>query len=214
MYSLKGDRKIEQAWIGKRVPMGDGYLLDVGPGPRFDLTGVALRQGWTVIALDIRPLAPKFSHERFTFVHEDLNTVKLPYKFGCILNLSSIEHFGLPGRYGIEKLDIDADLRGMKRLHSLMTDKGQMLMTVPVGHDALFVPYHRVYGVKRLPLLLEGFRVIKQEYWNKINGIDTYRKCSRQEALDTEPLNGKVRYYAIGAMILEKELNAADTISG
>ncbi len=42
-----------------------------------------------------------------------------------------------------------------------------MLLTIPVGQDAVFAPLCRVYGAQRLPQLLSGYRVEKDVFWMK-----------------------------------------------
>lgn len=84
-----------------------------------------------------------------------------PCKFDVILSISSFEHDGL-GRYG-DPLDPNGDLRAMKETKAMLNDGGILLLAVPVGKDMVVWNLHRVYGNKRLPLLLKGWR-----------GLDTF----------------------------------------
>lgn len=81
-----------------------------------------------------------------------------PRKFDVILSISSIEHDGL-GRYG-DPVDPHADLETMKKMKAMLNEKGLFFLAVPIGKDALYWNAHRVYGRLRLPLLLEGWKVI------------------------------------------------------
>jgi len=76
-----------------------------------------------------------------------------------------VEHVGITGRYGIGENRPDGDLEAMERLRRLLKPKGVMLLTIPVGEDAVFAPLHRVYGEKRLPQLLDGLIIEKEEFW-------------------------------------------------
>ena len=80
--------------------------------------------------------------------------------------LSSIEHDGL-GRYG-DPLDPDGDLRAMKEAKQFLKKDGIMFLSIPAGYDTVFFNVHRVYGEKRLPLLLKE--------WDKLDafGVNQY----------------------------------------
>lgn len=82
----------------------------------------------------------------------------LEERFDVALSISSLEHAGL-GRYG-DPLDPDADLMAMRDLARLLKPGGRLLVAVPVGADAVVWNAHRIYGRKRLPRLLDGWRVL------------------------------------------------------
>jgi hypothetical protein len=72
----------------------------------------------------------------------------------------------------------------MKKLLKLIKPSGFMLMTLPVGQDIVIKPLHRIYGAKKLPRLLGGYRVIESSFWLK-DERNIWVPCSRQEALET-----------------------------
>jgi len=90
-----------------------------------------------------------------------------------------------------------------------MKPGGIMLLTIPVGKDQVCPPLCRVYGAERLPLLLQGFSLVKEAYWAK----DKYNRwvlCEDKEWV----LNQKARVrsmsplrnvYALGCFVLKKE---------
>ncbi len=88
-----------------------------------------------------------------------------PESLDLIINCSTIEHVGL-GRYG-DEVTGDGDVKAMSILRSLLSARGTMLLTIPVGRDAVFMPPHRVYGSQRLPRLLDGFECLEKEFWVK-----------------------------------------------
>jgi hypothetical protein len=81
-----------------------------------------------------------------------------PRRFDAALSVSSIEHDGL-GRYG-DPLDPDGDLRAMAELKRMLKPGGALFLSVPVGPDVLVWNAHRIYGRKRLPRLLDGWRTL------------------------------------------------------
>lgn len=164
---LSGDREIEWSWVAARIPDGPGAALDFGCGEG-PLGLVAARRGFDVTAVDLGAVAWAFRHRRLAFVQGDILDLPLASaSFDLVLNCSTVEHVGLAGRYGVTESRTDGDLAAMARLRSLMKRGALMLLTIPVGTDAVFPPWHRVYGPERLPRLLEGFSVEHREYWLK-----------------------------------------------
>lgn len=81
-----------------------------------------------------------------------------PVQFDAAFSISSFEHDGL-GRYG-DPLNPSGDFEAMRKAKKIVREGGLLFLAVPVGHDALVWDAHRVYGRIRLPLLLEGWRVL------------------------------------------------------
>lgn len=178
--------------------------LDIGAGKRAKLAIYAQEHGWKVTAIDI---TYQLDIPGIQWYQEDLN--KLVFRdeqFRLILNISSIEHFGIPGRYGIKGLDLDADLRAMDRVADWLSPAGQMIVTLPVGPEAILAPFHRVYGPHRLDKLFDKYDVVDAKFWNKQGNVDTFRPCSAGTAFTTQHTLEPSHYYAIGGFILEKTL--------
>jgi len=202
MHTLKGDRRYEWGFVKDKLPKGDGRLLDIGPAPGDPKPArIAADRGWSVVGVGLEEPIGKLPEQRFEFVLGDFNTVKILYKFDWILNISTIEHFGLAGRYGVEVMDEDADLRGMAKALRLLKPDGKMLLTVPVGQDAVFVPRHRVYGPVRLPRLLDGYKVLEEVYYAKFGNDDEYVRCEKKQALKQTPTI-EPAYYGLGLFVL------------
>jgi SAM-dependent methyltransferase len=73
------------------------------------------------------------------FIQGDLLKLDLPTNhFDLIINCSTVEHVGLVGRYSVTENRPDGDLEAMARLRDLMKPSAIMLLTVPVGQDAIF----------------------------------------------------------------------------
>jgi hypothetical protein len=115
-----------------------------------------------------------------------------------VLNCSTVEHVGLPGRYGVTESRAEGDLAAMARLRSLMKRGALMLLTIPVGADAVYPPLHRVYGPERLPKLLQGFTVESREYWVK-DGQNRWTESDEASALGAPT---RERLYGLGCFTL------------
>lgn len=202
-YTLHDDRTVEYGFVYKHLDKGDGQVLDVGSGPGFPSVKYARQQGWNVTAIDLQgPVSHTLPG--FAFIHGDLLRWEPPLWYDRILNISSIEHFGLAGRYGVEQNNPAADLVGMKKLHSCLNPwTGWMLLTIPVGdRDYVFSPWHRIYGPRRLEELLLGFELINQDFFAKSRGVDTYHRVLPSVAFSTKPQPPPHHYYAIGCFKL------------
>ena len=201
--NLKGDRDIEWSFISAHIPEGDGYVLDFGNGGS-NLGLVAAMNGYQTIALDLNEVVWQYRHPNLKFLKGDLlvENVTKNETFDVIINCSTIEHVGLAGRYGISESDEDGDIRVMNILGDLLFRNGVMVMTVPVGKDAVFPPLHRVYGDERLPKLLKKYRVLHEEYW--IKDMDNlWVQCSKKDALSREPSS---YLYGIGCFVLRRRV--------
>jgi SAM-dependent methyltransferase len=197
--TLEGDRDIEWAWVLAHLRDEPGRVLDLGAGHGLLSLAAAFR-GHEVVAVDLEANAFRFDAPGIEYRRGDFNDMELgDASFDQVLNCSTIEHFGLGGRYG-SRDERDADLAGMARLARLLRPKGTMVLTVPVGRDGVYAPLHRVYGEERLPRLLEGYHTLRETYFAKPDSDDRWQPVERAAAL-AEP--SSARYYALGLFVLE-----------
>jgi SAM-dependent methyltransferase len=197
---LTGDRDIEWSWVAARVPPGPGEALDFGCGDSH-LGVVAAHRGFRVTAVDLGPVAWPYRHERLEFLQGDILGLPLEAsRFDLVINCSAIEHVGIAGRYGVTEARVEGDLAAMARLRSLMKSGGVMLLTIPVGTDAVFGPWHRVYGRERLPKLLDGFAVESREFWLK----DAENRWVRSDEGSALAAPSRERLYGLGCFVLRK----------
>jgi len=97
---------------------------------------------------------PVCEHEKITvFSHVELAESGIKTDVG--ISFSSFEHDGL-GRYG-DPLNPNGDIEAMQTAGKYLKDGGYLWMGVPQGNDCLVWNAHRIYGEKRLPLLLNGY---------------------------------------------------------
>jgi SAM-dependent methyltransferase len=203
--NLRGDRDVEWGFVAAALPEGPGTAIDFGPG-QSPLGLMAAQRGFDVAAVDREPVHWDYEHPRLRYVRSDL--LELDWRDGpvdLVINCSTVEHVGLPGRYGVVRSVPDGDLQAMARLRGLMKPGGTMLLTLPVGQDGVFPPLCRVYGEQRLPRLLAGFRVEREAFWikdaaNRWVQTDSARALAeRASAGSHDPLRN---LYALGCFVL------------
>jgi SAM-dependent methyltransferase len=183
------------------MPSGSGKALDFGCGPSY-LALIAARRGFDVTAVDLQPIRMPYIYPRLRFIQGDVLHRLSEAVFDLVINCSTIEHVGLAGRYGVTENRSGGDIEAMARLQKLMKADGVMLLTIPVGQDAVFAPYHRVYGKKRLPQLLDGYIVSKEEFWIK-DESNRWLPCDKEAALDFgAEWNSRKKVYALGLFVL------------
>jgi len=196
-HTLDGERDVEWTWTLARVHRGPGRVLDFGSGNGMMALGASFA-GNEVVAVDLEPEQYLFRGHEIKYLRGDFNELDLePRSFDQILNCSAIEHVGLSGRYG-SRHEPDGDLRAMEKMAGLLKPTGDMVLAIPVGVDAVHAPWHRVYGEKRLPLLLERWEIQKESYWAKV-ASEQYEPVSRGYAL-ADP--GSASYYALGLYVV------------
>jgi len=206
--NLWGDRDVEWSFCAAHMPMGPGEALDFGNGGSY-MALLAVQRGFKVTAIDIEPVQWPYVHPDLRFIQGDLFYLSLPEShFDLIINCSTVEHVGLVGRYGVKESSPDGDLKAMATLEELMKPAGIMLLTVPIGQDTVHAPWHRVYGERRLPRLLQGYIVEYQEYWVK-DEANRWMLCDRERALAFKALSSKDErrnVYALGCFVLRRPL--------
>lgn len=205
--NLAGDRDIEWSWVASHIPQGPGEALDFGPGESM-LGLIAAQKGFRVTAIDRQQVHWKYVHPELRYVQGDILQLSLPLNyFDLVINCSTVEHVGLAGRYGVRDQNPDGDLEAMNRLEKIMKPGAVMLLTIPVGLDAVFAPLCRIYGEKRLPLLLKGFSIEKEDYWTK-NDQNQWIPCNRERALNFKASAGSwdplQNSYALGCFVLRR----------
>lgn len=200
VIDLRGDRDIEWSWVAARIPPGPGRALDFGSGDS-SLGLVAALAGYHVTAVDLGDVAWPYAHERLAFLRGDLLDLPLEEaSLDLVLNCSAVEHVGIPGRYGVVEGRPDGDLAAMAKMRSLLRPGRPMLLTIPAGRDAVFPPWHRVYGPERLPRLLDGFAVESREYWLK-DERNRWIASDEASVLRTPPERFR---YGLGCFVLRR----------
>jgi hypothetical protein len=198
--NLSGDRDVEWSWIAGNLPDNPGQVLDFGPSS--STCGlIAVFRGGKVTGLDLEaPPRLNYFHDNLAMQQGDILTYDFgDRRFDTVINCSTVEHVGLPGRYGSPDIP-DGDLKAMRRLRALMRGSAsRMVMTIPVGVDGVFAPAHRVYGRKRLPMLTTGFSIVREAYFAKSHPDRRWKETSPDAAL---AVVGSASFYALGLFVL------------
>jgi len=203
--NLKGDRDIEYSWVVANMPKGPGEALDFGCGPGWLGLSAAMR-GFNTTGVDLEDVTWFYKHPKLKFVQGDILKLDLPSNhFDLIINCSAIEHVGLAGRYSVIEARSDGDIEAMKVLKNILKTNGVMLLTIPVGQDKVFAPLHRIYGEKRLPVLLQGWEVVQKEYWVK-DEENRWICVEESVSLNKEPL---AHCYGLGLFVLRRPVDNA-----
>lgn len=197
--NLRGDRDIEYSWVASNIPEGCGNALDFGSGTSY-MGLLAARKGFNVVAIDLARQESAYTHPELHFIQGDIFELDLEKSsFDLIINCSAIEHVGLAGRYGVTKTRVDGDIEVMTELSKVLGKPNcTQILTIPVGRDRVFAPWHRVYGKERLPRLLNRWKQIKSEFWIK-NSSNAWIMVDEKEALNREPLE---HCYGLGLFVL------------
>jgi SAM-dependent methyltransferase len=207
--NLSGDRDIEYSFFASRLPQGPGEALDFGSAFA-NLSLHAIQRGWNVTGVDLLAYPIYWKHPNFHSVQGDFLQLQFPpSSFDLILNCSAVEHVGLLGRYDLETPETDGDLEAMRKMLALLKPGGLMILTIPVGRDTVVAPLHRVYGVSRLPKLLDGFEIVEQCYWVK-DAANFWLTSNREQALAYLPTGDgsdpQKCSYALGCFVLRKSV--------
>ncbi len=202
--NLEGDRDVEWSWVLSHLGNGSGDALDFGCGNSL-LSFIAARRGYNVTAIDLQPIDWPYALPNMRFIRGDILKCNFPKSsFDIIINCSSIEHVGLSGRYRAED-NPDGDIKAMSLMCELLRPDGTMLLTIPVGRDAVFMPLHRVYGRERLPKLLNQWIIQKKEFWVK-NDQNRWVTVEEPVAFGREP----TKYcYGLGCFVLRRGKTSA-----
>lgn len=164
---LLHSRLIEYPYVlSKLATMPVGKVLDVGCSDGGNVVVPTLANlGWDVYGIDVRMW--RYTHKNFHFLQGDIS-VGINFKddfLDCAYAISSIEHFGLTGRYGIREADPEADIRTTKVMRRIVRPGGHFLLTIPYGEGGIVGPAARVYDRKRLDRLLSGWQIQDEHYW-------------------------------------------------
>ena len=97
----------------------------------------------------------------YDFFDNALETKEIE-NFDAAISFSSIEHAGL-GRYG-DALSPYGDFDAVKQVHCMLKPGGLFLLGLPTSHDgSSYIEFnaHRIYGKKRLDLLLKDWTLLE-----------------------------------------------------
>lgn len=196
-FDLRGEKMLDWGWVCVNLPGGAKRGLDIGCGESATVPAMLALGYEEVVAIDLEfPLDRQLCGVHF--IQGDFNQIALEPGFDVIVACSAVEHIGLCGRYGAME-DEDGDLKAMRKIRTLLKDDGLLILTVPVGTDAIYKPWHRVYGKARMGLLLDGFQIIRSHGFVK-EPWGPWQRTSLDVALS---FPASAIRYALGQMVLK-----------
>ncbi len=119
-------------------------MLDVGCCGSPLTTAIRAMGFQKVHGIDLMPTPVNFPGIQF-FSGDFLTAAELNPHYDIVIFCSSIEHFGLGGRYGAQDSN-DYDLRALRKATDLLPAGGVLVLTVPYGVERTIAPWHRVYN--------------------------------------------------------------------
>ena len=187
--SVLNSRIIEYPFVlGTLAAARAGRVLDVGCADAGNLVAPTLASlGWQVHGIDIRDFSLPYAG--FHFLRGDMTggTGFDDCFFDCVYAVSSIEHFGISGRYGVREDDPEADFKAVHEVRRVLKRGAPFLLTVPYGVEGLVRPSERVYGPSRLGRLLDGWEVRRQIFWQLDERGQWHQVKERQAARTRTP---------------------------
>lgn len=196
-FDLKGEKALDWGWVCVNLPKSAERGMDIGCGESPIVPAMLALSYKEVVAIDLEfPLDRQLQGPRF--VQGDFNQLSFPPNFDVVVACSAVEHIGLSGRYGSDE-DVDGDLKATRKIRTLLSKDGLLVLTVPAGHDAVYKPWHRVYGTNRINRLIEGFHIVRSQGYVK-EPWGPWRKTTLDKALEFPAISAR---YALAQMVLK-----------
>jgi hypothetical protein len=159
-------RLVEYPFVFSRlVNQSKARLLDIGCSARHNfLVPTLCELGWEVWGIDIRDWA--FSHTNFHLIKEDIRYSRFPSDIlGYVVCISTLEHIGLSGYYGITTDDKDGDIMAGYKIAKLLKQGGKLLLTVPYSQDYIVKSGTKIFNSTRLHIVFPDFEVIDKQFY-------------------------------------------------
>lgn len=184
--AIVDDRMIEYSYALSRVLQNikqNSKVLDVGCVARINVIPQTLCElGYSVTGIDVRNFL--YKHPNFNFIQGNITTLK-DMKFDIVTLVSTLEHIGIKGRYGISDNDDHADYETIYSLWDNLSYEGTLILTVPFAEVGKQFGINRIYDDKRVDRLFKGmFRITEKVYYERYDDIlITSKNCTSHTSL-------------------------------
>ncbi|PKO01330.1 MAG: hypothetical protein CVU42_00550 [Chloroflexi bacterium HGW-Chloroflexi-4] len=201
------ERTIEYPWIAENIAeLEKCQVLDVGAKEGLPSTDILLNNSNIVYTIDINTTLITQTTNNLIIKKGDIRAT--PFEsgfFDAVIAVSTLEHIGIPGRYGIEKLDDSGDFKAMSEIHRILKPGGKVFVTLPYGFGKS-LPLNRLYNDARINTLFEKFAITKKEYFRYSTQYEMWFKVrepfASENDWDIEP------WYSLGCFCATKQVDS------
>ena len=160
------ERTIEYSWIAKNISeIKNCYVLDVGAKEGLPSTDLLLNNKNIVYTIDINTSEVNQPNENLILKKGDIRATPFENNFfDAVIAVSTLEHVGISGRYGIAESDEEGDFKAMAEIFRILKPGGCVFITVPYGVGRS-LPLNRLYSSDRITKLFEKFIVTKNDFF-------------------------------------------------
>ncbi len=194
------DRALEYPWALKNIELKKGKLLDVG--------STVSKMFKDNLSAEVEVFAINSDKEQRFEKNSGIKSVfgdirKTDFKtnmFDVITCISTLEHIGVGGRYGIVD-EPNGDTQAMKEMFRILKPNGTLLVTVPYGlRDVL--PINKLYNKRRIEKLTQGYEVESETYMKYDEKYNIWKEV--EEVVAGKVNWQKERWYALALIKLIK----------
>lgn len=176
------ERAIEYPWAYKNIAdLNDNRVLDVGAKEGLPITDLLLENNNIVYTIDINASSSRENGNLIVVKGDIISTSFENDFFDAVVVVSTLEHIGIAGRYGITTSDEDGDYRAMQEIFRILKPEGKVLVTVPYGLGRS-LPLNRLYTTERTQKLFKGFEIIQRQYFQYNSNYKLWLEVSESKA--------------------------------
>ena len=171
--SVLDGRTIEYGFVISRLArLPVGKLLDVGCVARVNpVVSTMCELGWKVYGIDIRDY--KYTHPNFKFIRGDITEQLLRDDFfDAIIAISTLEHIGIKGRYGIKKGEEGKDLFTVGEIRKYLKPGGTLIITLPYNEASKTTKLGRIYTPSMVDRLVKNWVIRSRRVQNGLILLD------------------------------------------
>jgi len=197
------ERSIEYPWIARNISeIKNCCALDVGAKEGLPSSDILLSNNNVVYTIDINTSKTIQSNNKLIIKNGDIRST--PFNdgfFDAVIAVSTLEHVGISGRYGIERSDQDGDISAMAEIYRILKPGGKVLLTLPYGVGKS-LPLNRLYNGERVNKLFKKYTMINKEYFKYDSKYAMWfeipESLASENNWDIEP------WYALGCFCAQK----------